>query len=152
MDSVGDFVVVWHGPRSSEDSDEDIFARRFDANGQAVDSSEFTVNSVTDSRQLSPGVAMNNDGKFIVVWESLDIPELGNKSIWGQLYDGFGVKIGAEVGISDGPSICRWPDVAMDNANGVVAVWTGESTGSVQVRHFKADGNERAAILLGANL
>jgi len=139
MDNIGNFVVVWHGPGIGE---EDIFAQRFDANGQSL-GNEFCVNSNTDSRQLSPMVAMDNDGKFIIVWEGLDMPEPGKRAIRGQLFDSFGSKIGSELAVSDQPSVCRLPNVAMDNSGEVIVVWTGIGAyNHVYVRHFKADGNE----------
>ncbi len=139
MDSAGNFVVVWHGPGVSE---EDIFARRFEPNGAPL-ADEFRVNSRTDSRQLSPAVAINDNGKLIIVWESLDIPDPCTKSIRGQVYDSSGSKIGGELLISDQPTVCRFPDVVIDDTDEIIVVWTGQSTlNSVRVRHFQADGNE----------
>ena len=139
MDAAGNFVVVWHGPGVSE---EDIFARRFEPNGAPL-ADEFRVNSRTDSRQFSPGAAMNDNGKLIIVWESLDIADPCTKSIRGQVYDISGAKIGGELLISDQPSVCRFPDVVINDTNLVIVVWTGQSTlSSVRVRHFQADGNE----------
>ncbi len=139
-DANGNFVIVWQGPGIDE---EDIFARRFDPNALPL-ADEFRVNTYTDNKQLSPRVAMNNEGKFIIVWESLDMPQPGKKAIRGQLYDRFGSKIGGELPISDQPSTCRHPAVAMDNSNEVIVVWTGGSSSNyyVYVRHFEADGNE----------
>jgi hypothetical protein len=139
-DAVGNFVVAWQGPGPNE---EDIFAQRFEPNGQPI-GSEFRVNTNTDSRQLSPSVAMDNGGKFIVVWECLDMPQPGNSAIHGQLYDRFGSKIKNELTISDKPSTCCYPAVAMDNSGEVIVVWTGVSPSNyyVYVRHFEADGNE----------
>ncbi|MGA1980791.1 MAG: hypothetical protein ABSG99_09580 [Sedimentisphaerales bacterium] len=142
MDSSGDFVVVWQGPQAIGDTNEDIFAQRFDANGQSL-AGEFRVNTHTDSRQLSPAAAMDNDGKFIIVWECADDPAPGDRSIHGQLYDRFGSKIKNELTISDQPSICRYPNVAMNDSNEVIVVWTGGSAYYyVYVRNFPADGNE----------
>ncbi len=139
-DAAGNFVVAWQGPGQDQN---DIFAQRFDANGQKIDS-EFRVNSNIADEQLSPSVAMDNGGKFIVVWECLDMPQPGNKAIHGQLYDRFGSKIKNELTISDKPSTCRHPAVAMDNSGEVIVVWTGGSPSNyyVYVRHFEADGNE----------
>jgi len=138
MDAGGDFVVVWQGPGTTE---EDIFARRFDSNGQSLND-EFGVNTCTDSRQLCPSVAMNNDGNFVVVWESMDIPEEGKKAICGQLYDGSGSSVGSEFVVNDEASICRYPDVAMHSSGRFVVVWVRESTSkSVWVRDFEADGS-----------
>jgi len=138
MDASGNFVVVWHGPGVTE---EDIFARRFDSNGQHL-GDEFGVNTCTDSRQLCPSVAMNNDGNFVVVWESMDIPEEGKKAICGQLYDSSGSSVGPEFVVNDEPSTCRYPDVAMHSSGRFVVVWVRDGTlKSVWVRHFEADGN-----------
>lgn len=142
MDSSGNFVVVWQGPQAIEDTNEDIFAQRFDANGQPL-AGEFTVNSYTNGRQLSPSVAIDNQGKFIIIWESINEPVPGNRSIYGQLYDHSGSKVGGELTISDQPSICRYPNVAMNDSNEVIVVWTGGSTYYyVYARNFPADGNE----------
>jgi len=137
MDEGGNFVVVWHGPGVTE---EDIFARRFDANGQAV-GMEFCVNTTTDNSQLNPSVAMNDNGDFIIVWESMDQPE-PNRPICCQSYDRGGLPVGPELVISDQPSICRHPDVALDITGEAIVVWTAKnSLYSVRVRHFAADGN-----------
>jgi hypothetical protein len=142
MDAAGNFVVVWQGPQAIGDANEDIFARRFDANGQPF-AGEFRVNTHTGSRQLSPSVAMDNDGKFIIVWECVDEPAAGSTSIHGQLYDRFGLKIKNELTVSDQPSICRYPNVVMNDSNEVIVVWTGGSTYYyVYVRNFSADGNK----------
>jgi hypothetical protein len=142
MDAAGNFVVAWQGPQAIGDVNEDIFARRFDANGQPV-ADEFRVNTHTDGRQLSPAVAMDNNGKFIIVWECLDMSQPERKTIHGQLYDRFGSKIKNELVISDQPSICRHPNIVMNNSNEVIAVWTGGSTYYyVYIRNFPADGNE----------
>lgn len=139
MDSSGNFVVAWHGPGPDE---EDIFAQRFDANGQPL-GNEFRVNSYTDNRQLCPSAAMNNDGNFVIVWESMNIPEDANKrSICGQLYNSSGSNLVPEFVVNDEESTCRHPDVAMHNSGRFIVVWIRESTTkSVWVRHFEADGN-----------
>ena len=68
-DAAGNFVVVWHGPESESKKDENIFAQRFDPNGQTI-GDELLVNSYTQGKQKYPKVAMNMDGAFIIVWES----------------------------------------------------------------------------------
>jgi hypothetical protein len=138
MDAAGNFVVAWQGPAGAN---EDIFARRFDANGQAL-GDEFRVNTITGSRQLCPGVAMNNDGNCVIVWESMDIPEEGKRAICGQLYDSSGSEVGAEFVVNDEPSTCRHPDIAMHSSGRFIVVWVRESTlNSIWVRHFDANGS-----------
>lgn len=138
MDVAGNFVVAWHGPGVIE---EDIFARRFDANGQPL-GGEFMVNTVTGSRQLSPAVAMNNDGDFVVVWESQDIPEIGKRAICAQLYNRSGIPVGGEFIINDQPATCRHPAVAMHRSGKFIVVWVKDSSSnSVWLRRFEPDGS-----------
>jgi len=141
MDTIGNFVVVWYGPGENK---EDIFARRFDPNGLPL-GSEFRVNSYTNDKQLYPSVAMNNDGGFIiVVWESMNIPEQGNKAICGQLYDSTGSSVGQEFVINDEPSLCRYPDVAMETEGNFAVVWMRDkSSNSIIARLYSAEGTAK---------
>ncbi len=140
MDAAGNFVVAWYGPGENE---EDIFARRFDLNGQPL-GSEFRVNSYTNDRQLYPGVAMDNDGGFVIVWESMNIPEQDNKIICGQLYDSTGSSIGAEFVINEEVSDSRYPDVAMETEGNFAIVWMQDkSSNSIITRLYNADGTAK---------
>jgi hypothetical protein len=138
MNASGLFIVAWHGPGISA---EDIFARRFDPNGQPL-SNEFPVNTITAGSQLCPAVAMNNDGNFIIVWESTDVPEQGKKAICGQLYNHTGSAVGSEFIINDSNEpVCRYPAVVMQDNGKFIVVWVRDSTTkSLWVRHFNADG------------
>jgi hypothetical protein len=143
MDAAAGFVVTWQGPESIEDDQEDIFARRFDPNGVPI-GDEFCVNSSANNQQLYPSVAMNNDGTIIVVWESCDTPEQDNKSICGQLFDCNGVEFGAEFFINAKPSVCRYPDVAVDANGNFAVVWLQDKTGnSIMGRLFDPNGMPR---------
>jgi len=140
MNDSGEFVVVWEGPGVSE---EEIFGRRYDANGSAC-SGEFQVNTYTDGRQLCPSVAMNNDGNFVVVWESENVAgQPVKRSICGRLYDSNGESLGSEFNVTDVCDISRWrfADAAMREDGEFVAVWIRDSSlKSVWVRHFDANG------------
>lgn len=144
MDAEGNFVVVWHGPEGIDPFPRDIFGQLFDSNGQAV-GSEFRVNSYTDNEQLSPSTAMHDDGHFVVVWESENVPADANKrSICGQLYENSGFKIGPELEVTDTnePAVYRFPDVEMFNSGEFIVVWTKESsTNSIWRRRFDVDGS-----------
>ena len=143
MDAAGNFVVTWYGPGIVEEDKEDIFARRFDPNGQPL-GSEFRVNSYTNDRQLYPGVAMDNDGGFVIVWESMNIPEQDNKTICGQLYDSNGAKFGPEFVISEEISDSRYPDVAMETEGNFAIVWMRDkSSNSIIARLYNVDGTAK---------
>jgi hypothetical protein len=136
----GRFIVVWHGPASPEDANEDIFARRFGANGAAV-GDEFRVNSFTDGEQVCPRAAMNSDVNCVIVWESEGVPQVGKRGICGQRYDSSGTTAGSEFAVSDEASTWRYPDVGMDEAGGFVVTYIRDSSfKSVWVRQFEPNG------------
>jgi hypothetical protein len=144
MNTDGNFLVVWQGPGMVEEDKEDIFARRFDSNGQPF-GSEFRVNTNTNNKQLCPRAAMNNSGGFVIVWESVNVPIEGQKAICGQLYDNSGLRIGTEFVINDGPSDGRYPDVAMDSQGHFAVVWMEDkSSNSIMGRLYNADGSANA--------
>jgi len=141
MNADGDFVVAWHGPGLTDADEEDIFAQRFDPNGEPV-GNEFIVNTNTIDEQLYPSVAMNNDGSFVIVWESENVPEEGDNAISGRFYDSNGVKFETEYMINTEASDCRTPDVAMDPNGNFAVVWMQKESGnSILGRLFNADCN-----------
>ncbi|HUV64319.1 MAG TPA: hypothetical protein VMW24_10500 [Sedimentisphaerales bacterium] len=141
MDAAAGFVVAWQGP-GLIDAGEDIFLRRFDPNGSPL-GDEFCAGYAPDA-QICPSVALNTDGSFAVVWESVNLPQPGDRSICARLYDSNGVEIGEELVISDAPAVCRYPDIAADpNGNLAVAWMEDASSNSVMARLFNADGSAR---------
>ena len=143
MDATTGFVVVWQGPGLIEDDQEDIFARRFDPNGLPI-GDEFQVNSDVNDQQLFPNVAINDDGTFIVVWESNNTLDQGDKAICGQLYDSNGVEFGAEFFINAESSVCRYPDVVADANGNFTVVWLEDkSSNLIMARLFDPNGMPR---------
>ncbi|MGB9879859.1 MAG: hypothetical protein ACPLRM_03765, partial [Anaerolineae bacterium] len=73
MDAEGNFVVVWSSwgqePGGSA-SGWGIFARRFDQQGQALDATEFQVNTTVLGDQTLPSVSMDYRGNFAVAWQT----------------------------------------------------------------------------------
>lgn len=143
MDMDGNFIAVWQGPGLIEQDKEDIFARLFDSNGQPL-GSEFRVNTNTNDKQLCPRTTMSNDGGFVIVWESVNVPQEGKKAICFQLYDSNGLKIGTECIVNDGPSNGRYPDAAMDSQGNFTVVWMQDkSRNSIMGRLYNADGSSK---------
>ncbi len=140
-DAAGNFVVVWYGPGISE---EDIFGRQFDPNGQPL-GDQFGVNSHTESRQRVPKVAMNAAGAFAVVWESDKLEAKPYEWVVScQLYDSNGLAIGQEFEANLLPG-CRNPDVAMDDNGNFAIVWMQDrSSNSIMARLYNADGTAKS--------
>jgi hypothetical protein len=67
MAGDGRFVIVWGW--QPDGSSNGIFARAYDAAGNPR-GGEFRVNSTTANNQNLHGVAMNDDGDFVVAWGS----------------------------------------------------------------------------------
>lgn len=67
MDAAGDFAVVWGDDTGIDD---DILARRFQADGTPIDATAFLVNTNnTAGDQYNPAVAMDAAGDFVAVWQ-----------------------------------------------------------------------------------
>ncbi|MDQ1347796.1 MAG: large repetitive protein, partial [Acidobacteriota bacterium] len=70
-DTDGDFVMVWHSNGSSggDTSAWSVQGQRYSAAG-VPQGAQFQVNTYTTSYQLSPAIASDADGDFVVVWDS----------------------------------------------------------------------------------
>jgi len=66
-DAAGNFVVVWESFNGSNEWD--VFGRRFSPDGTPR-GPEFRVNAYTTGFQYVADVAVNDDGSFVVVWQS----------------------------------------------------------------------------------
>ena len=68
----GSYVVVWEGSGAGDNSG--IFARKFDANDQAI-GDEILVNTTTNSNQRNPTLALLSNGEIGVAWTTNAAPE-----------------------------------------------------------------------------
>ena len=88
MNAQGQFVVAWVSDHNvandAGDTEKSIFARWYDANGQAANP-EFLVNAYVKDAQESPSLAIGPNGDFVVVWQSINQEknQLGAGSSWG---------------------------------------------------------------------
>jgi hypothetical protein len=121
MDAAGNFVIAWAS--GGQDGDfYGIFGQRYDMTGAPV-GGEFRINSHTTSFQTDPAVAMEPQGRFVVIWESKyqDGSSLG---IFGQRYDAAGVPQGAEFQVNTYTTGYQFhPAVAIDPRGAFVVVW-----------------------------
>jgi len=78
-DDAGNFVVVWEGEDASASG---IFGQRYDGTGVPL-GPEFRVNTYTTNQQLSPSLAADSSGNFVVVWFS---PDGNNSGVFGQRF------------------------------------------------------------------
>jgi len=148
VDPQGRSIFVWEASINSTD----IFMRRFDVSGNALED-PIAVNTLVDDDQRFPRLAVSTDGSFLVIWQS-DEPDPaagGAVKVWirGQAYDANAQPVGGErliSAISTDAVTIRYADVAALTGGGYVVVWNQESkiapdTGrNIQARLVSADG------------
>jgi hypothetical protein len=120
MDASGNYVVAWEN-FDDINADEDIYARRFAADGVAS-STDFRVNSTIANDQAAVALAMNTAGDFVISWQSAAQDGDGN-GIYAQLYDAAGAVLKSEFPVNTTTLNEQiTPAVAM-SADGFVVTW-----------------------------
>ena len=97
-ESNGDFVVVWQSNKQNGGVPAvyGVFGQRFTSAATPV-GAEFAVNTFTANDQESPRVAADEDGDFIVVWQSTGQDNLPfGFGIFAQRFDSSGARLGGE--------------------------------------------------------
>jgi hypothetical protein len=126
----GGYLVAWEA-LSAPTGDLDIFAKRFDANGNPA-SGEFRVNTTTANDQVGAKALATPDGGFAVIWSALDISSGSGLGVFGQFFDAFGQKIGGEVRFDASPTPvgAATPGAAATSDGGFVLAWDPSPAGS----------------------
>ena len=117
----GGYVVTWES--LDQDGDEDgVFARRFDADGNAA-GGEFQVNTTTDEDQDDPSIAALSDGGFAIAWESLD-QDGDEDGVFVRRFDSSGTAVGGEIQVNTTTSNDqREPSIAGTSDGGFIVTW-----------------------------
>jgi hypothetical protein len=119
-DPSGNMIVVWQSPQDSMN----VYARRYDASGTPIGSSEFRVNASTAGYQGSPKVAMAGDGSFVVTWTDQDGSAGG---ISARRYDASGIP-GPDFRVNSFTTGYQYlSSAAADAAGNFVIVWVGKN-------------------------
>jgi hypothetical protein len=125
MEDNGDFVAVWQSGGSGG-SNTDIIGQRYGGDGVKV-GGEFLVNTYTTDGQLTPDVAMDADGDFVVVWRSYG-QDGSSSGVYGQRFTSTGAKAGAEFQVNTLTSGDQLdPAVDMDANGNFVVAWSGHN-------------------------
>jgi hypothetical protein len=113
--------------------------------------SEFQVNTFTTSEQRRPSVAIDDDGDFVVVWQSYGSggTDTSYYSIQGQRYNAAGSAVGSQFQVNTYTTgIQGIPSVAMDADGDFVVVWESYGSGgtdisdrSIQGQRYNAAGS-----------
>ncbi len=156
MDADGDFVVVWASDGQDPDGSSGIYGQRFDSMGRKL-GTEFRVNSNTPNDQVTPGVAMDAAGNFVVVWATQGQTLGYSYDIHAQLYNYGGNRVGSEflVNMANDPGRDGWeqhPAVAMNSSGEFIVAWEDvthvyngvEADTEIWGRLFNPDGTPHA--------
>jgi len=161
MDAGGNFVVVWQsvGSEASDETGNSVQARRFAPEGSPL-GVEFQVNTYTMGFQGEPAVAVQPNGRFVVVWESDGSAgsDGSSYSIQAQRYgillplppltEPIAYPIGEEFQVNLYTTYAQEdPSVVIDPLGNFAVAWTSsgsdgsdQSGSSVQARLFASDG------------
>jgi hypothetical protein len=109
---------------------------------------ELRVNTHQPNKQAYPATAMDDDGDFVVVWQShgQDAAPAGGEGVYAQRFGSSGMARGAEFLVNTTTLLGQTdPAVAMDGAGNFVVVWESGDTsgGGIFARLFNADGVAR---------
>jgi hypothetical protein len=132
MNAQGDFVVGWVSSNQPGGSQQDIYARRFNADG-VTQGSTFRVNDLTTGDQFQPALAMNADGRFVVAWQRPGFTA-PYADVFARVFSEHGEPLGSDFVVNTWLTESQLNSaVAMDADGDFVVVW--ESQGQ--------DGNGR---------
>jgi hypothetical protein len=137
----GGFVIAWQSA-DVDGSGFGIRARRFEADGAAA-TAEIAVNSATTGDQVSPSVAVLDDGAFVVVWTSNG----ADGSLFGiraRRFTAAGVPLSGELAVNSTTAGSQVSPRATSAAGaGFLAIWSGPGLGDsneIFARAFDAAG------------
>jgi hypothetical protein len=131
IDDAGNFVIAW---QSGAEGAEDIFARRYAARTDGALSTEyplgapFLVNTPGARARQRPVVAMDQDGDFVVAWQSFDAARLNDTKF--RRYAWNGAPQTDELGVADlGPATEQTlAQVAADGQGNFLLAWHAQET------------------------
>ena len=130
----GGFVAVWTNSRdvpADSDIQLDVRGRLFDASGHPR-GDEFFLSQANAGRQILPKVAADAAGRFMTVWNHMNVPR-------ARLFAADGHPLTGEIALGTG----GFPDVAADPAGGFLVAWEETAAGSnrLHVQKFDSQGN-----------
>jgi hypothetical protein len=155
-DEAGNFVVVWSSSSSAggDGSGYSIQGRRFDSGGDPL-GGDFQVNTYTPGDQMFPAVAVDADGDFVVVWQSVGSAgtDTAFTSVQGRRFSSGGQPQGDDFQVNAyTPGLQGYPRVSASPAGDFVVVWHSDGSSgfddsgySIQGRRFASDGTALAA-------
>ena len=124
----GSTIVVWQS-YEQDGSGWGVYGRRIDSGGNPV-GSEFRVNQATTGNQKNADVAVDDDGSFVVVWES-DTGDGSGSGVYGRCFSSAGIAEGNAFRVNTTTALDQsMPVVGMDvNGRFLVVYQTSNNPG-----------------------
>jgi len=129
MDSNGNYIITWEDSRNNNS---DIFAQRYDSNGNTL-GINFRVNDDDGNEsQYAPAIAIDDTGTIIITWKDF---RNGNIDIYAQLYDSNGSPIDSNFKVNDnvGNTNESRPAVAINSNGNFVIAWEDTRNGNEDI-------------------
>ncbi|MBU1626635.1 hypothetical protein KKB18_04630, partial [bacterium] len=121
MNGVGNFIIAWQS-KDQDMSDYGIYARRYNNVGNPI-GSEFRVNIFTNGAQERPSVDIDENGNFIIAWQSM-YNDGSNCGIFAQKYDENGNPIGEQFQVNTYTEEAQYlPCIAIKDLNNFIITW-----------------------------
>ncbi|HEY9621167.1 MAG TPA: right-handed parallel beta-helix repeat-containing protein [Crinalium sp.] len=142
----GSFIVTWQS-RDFGGTENDVFARRYDAAGNPI-GSEFKVNTVVANWQQNSAIAILPNGNFVITWESAqqDVPSEGDGyGVFARQFRADGTPIGSEFKVNTfTQGNQNKPAITTLKTGGFVITWQSElqdgSEYGIYGQTYNADG------------
>jgi hypothetical protein len=123
-DNNGNFVVTSHSQRDG--SGYGVYAQRYNSLG-VPQGSEFRVNSYTNDNQNNPSITSDNNGNFIITWQSSSQDGSGD-GVYAQRYNNLGIPQGSEFRVNTyTTSNQNKPSISIDKNGNFIITWQSSS-------------------------
>jgi hypothetical protein len=132
MDKSGNYVIVWSTEVPLTTSLHVVSARRFAADGSALDT-QFEVGAIPTANSTRPSVAMDSDGDFVIAWQANGSSD--GYGIYAQRFDKAGLPTGPQIPVnSESPAGAHLPHVAMDASGNFFVTWLSPKSPANETR------------------
>jgi hypothetical protein len=119
-DADGDFLVLWQS-RFQDGGDYGLFAQRYSSAGARL-GQELRINTYTPNLQRNASVDMEDDGDFVVTWDSEHDGSF--RGVFGRRFSSAGVRLAVEFQVNTYTThIQEEPGIAIQPSGDFVIVW-----------------------------
>lgn len=120
----GGAVIVWHS-FGQDGSDYGIYGQLYDKNGKKQ-GQEFQINTTTTGAQAEPAITTLSDGRFVVVWHSMNQDGSGTAVI-GRVYSANGLPLSSENQVNTWTTLAQAnPSITKLMGGGFVVIWESQ--------------------------